>query len=138
MARGGLSGEPGHRADVVVLLLEGRELDDGTVRGVPDVDRRGESNGDAVVGTPLDEVQVVIVQQLRRVQDTRGRARDVASRLRPSDRGAAVLHAIVLEGSAVLRRVEHAEVAHVALGSRGRLVLVVDDARIAVVDAAVR
>mmetsp|Transcript_16758 Transcript_16758/g.50803 ORF Transcript_16758/g.50803 Transcript_16758/m.50803 type:complete len:250 (-) Transcript_16758:354-1103(-) len=133
VARSRLARQPRDRADVVFAVAAGaqvRQLANRAVRGIPDVHRRAERHGDAVVGAPLDQIQVVVVEQVGRVEHARRRRRYVPRQQFSGTQD--------FPRRAGLRRVQHSQIAHVALRSGRRLVLVVDDARVGVVHAAVR
>ena len=70
----------GHVVVAVVGIRLAQLLDVAAVR-VPQVNRAPERHGHLVGGSPVDEVQVVVVDELGRVQDPLGGGRDVPERL---------------------------------------------------------
>ena len=60
-----------------LLALGLHQLLDRAVRRVPQIDRVAERNAEDVGRRPVEEVEVVVVEQLGRVEDPLGRLRDV-------------------------------------------------------------
>jgi len=84
---------PPYRRNVCV----GRGLEKAGHRarlGVPDVDVAFESDSNLVTGAPVEEIEVVVIDQARRVEYTLGSGKDAAAGLRTNTR---------LEGTIVLR-----------------------------------
>jgi hypothetical protein len=65
---------PGDARHVVVAALSAglHELVDGARGRIPQVDRVGEGDGQGVAGGPVQQVQVVVVDELGGVQDALG------------------------------------------------------------------
>ena len=64
--------------DVAARARRLHQRRDRARRGVPQVDRIAEGDCEDVLGVPVEQVEVVVVEQLGRVEDALGRLRDVA------------------------------------------------------------
>jgi hypothetical protein len=106
--------DPRERRDAVVGRLHRAELGDGGRRRVPQVHGAAERDGEHVVRAPVHQVQVVVVEQLGRVENALGRRRDVSRHL---------LALRTAVGGAV-RAVQHAKVVLVRLVGQRRLLAV--------------
>eukprot|EP00982_Pelagococcus_subviridis_P014376 31323-Pelagococcus_subviridis.AAC.23 len=84
---------PGHRRDVIVLVVLVRlaQLLNVARLRVPQVHRAPERDRDLVRRAPVDEVEVIIVDQLRRVQNALGRVGHVPKVLLRLDAGRRVV-----------------------------------------------
>ena len=49
---------------------------------IPQIDRIAQGDGEDILGIPVEEVEVIIVEELGRVEDALGRLRDVPARIR--------------------------------------------------------
>ena len=115
-------GHPLDRGGVVGGVDRGQQRLRGARVGVPEVDRLGERDGERVVGTPVEDVEVVVVGDLRRVEHAHRRARD-----RTTPR-------VALDLSARRRgREQHAVRIVVAVAALGSLVLEREDLALVVV-----
>ena len=108
---------PVDAGDVVVLVLALHELLDVAGAGVPEVHAGSESDGHSVVGAPVEEVEVVVVEHVGGVKDALGSLGHVAERL-PAHAGPVV---VVVQGREMGGGV-------VARGGSGGLVLEGEDA----------
>ncbi len=89
--------DPRHGGDVVVGVGHRHELGDVAGGGVPQVQRLREGDGQHVGGAPVHDVEVVVVEQVGRVQDALGRRGDVPvapEGARPAPRGARAVLAV--------------------------------------------
>ena len=84
-------GAPAERGHVGLLARRLHELLDRAVVGVPQVDGVAQRDAEHVVRRPIEQVEVVVVEELRRVEDALGRLRDVARVLPRRRRRLAVL-----------------------------------------------
>mmetsp|Transcript_26700 Transcript_26700/g.70119 ORF Transcript_26700/g.70119 Transcript_26700/m.70119 type:complete len:276 (+) Transcript_26700:925-1752(+) len=69
---------PGHGGDVVALPRRLAELLDGAGGRVPQVHRGPQRNGEDIAGRPVEQVEVIVVHQLGRVQNFVRCHRDVS------------------------------------------------------------
>lgn len=95
------------------------ELNDLSSLCGPDVDCRTQSNRNAVIGRPIQQIQVVVVEQIGGIQDTLGRRWDVA-------RAASCVRRLSRGGQRL--RVKHSQTVLVACARLGRLGLAREDA----------
>lgn len=70
-------GHGGHDGVGVSGGVELEELVDGAVGGVPEVDGGAESNGDLVLGGPVKEVEVVVIDEAGGIEDALGLSSNV-------------------------------------------------------------
>jgi hypothetical protein len=61
-------GSPANASNRTAVLVDGHKLRCGSARCVPQVHRVAQSNGQHVVAPPVKQVEVVVINELRRVQ----------------------------------------------------------------------
>ncbi len=71
---------PLHGADVVLGIGEVKQLSDRAAGGVPQVDVGAEGNGQEVVHGPVQQGQVVVVDELGSIENSIGSLGDVSGR----------------------------------------------------------
>jgi len=71
---------PGNRGNVAFLFFQAEKLLDFSVLGVPEVDTLAQRDSQDVVVAPVEKVQVVVVDELRSVQDLFGVLRESSGR----------------------------------------------------------